>query len=150
VKRCHIPEELCQQCISLPRAVSGSYGGLNKEPYLAQKIPRLLWNPSFPFCVRKNSSLVLIMSQINPLNTELHPVCHLLALLAAHHIFHVSRVRVNPVQIMPCFCSIHICLCTPTHPLWFLPFCFPNNTLYAFPMFSTWYSTVHFRYLEVY
>ena len=32
---------------------------------------------------------------INPLNTELNPICHLLALLGAHHILHVSRIRVN-------------------------------------------------------
>jgi hypothetical protein len=31
----------------------------------------------------------------NPLNTEWNPICHLLALLAAHHILHVSRIRVN-------------------------------------------------------
>jgi len=31
----------------------------------------------------------------NPLNTELNPICHLLALLEAHHILHVSRIRVN-------------------------------------------------------
>ena len=29
----------------------------------------------------------------NPLNTELNPICHLLALLGAHHILHVSRIR---------------------------------------------------------
>jgi hypothetical protein len=29
------------------------------------------------------------------LNAELIPICHLLALLGAHHILHVSRVRVN-------------------------------------------------------
>ena len=33
---------------------------------------------------------------INPLNAELNPICHLLALLGAHHILHVSRIRVNP------------------------------------------------------
>jgi len=32
---------------------------------------------------------------INPLNAELHPICHLLALLGAHPILHVSRIRVN-------------------------------------------------------
>jgi hypothetical protein len=32
---------------------------------------------------------------INPLNAELNPICHLLALLGAHHILHVSRKRVN-------------------------------------------------------
>jgi len=26
----------------------------------------------------------------NPLNAKLNPICHLLALLGAHHIFHVS------------------------------------------------------------
>jgi len=31
----------------------------------------------------------------NPLNDELNPICHLLALLRAHHILHVSRMRVN-------------------------------------------------------
>jgi len=30
---------------------------------------------------------------INPLNTELNPICHLLALFRAHHIFHVSGLR---------------------------------------------------------
>jgi hypothetical protein len=28
---------------------------------------------------------------VNPLNAELNPICHLLALLGAHHILHVSR-----------------------------------------------------------
>jgi len=34
---------------------------------------------------------------INPLNAELNPVCHLPALLGAHHIFHVSRIRVKNI-----------------------------------------------------
>jgi hypothetical protein len=33
--------------------------------------------------------------RINPLNAELNPVCHLVALLGAHHILHVSRIRVK-------------------------------------------------------
>jgi len=32
---------------------------------------------------------------INPLNAEINPICHLLALVGAHPIFHVSRIRVN-------------------------------------------------------
>ena len=32
---------------------------------------------------------------INPLNAELNLICHLLALLEAHHILHVSRIRVK-------------------------------------------------------
>ena len=31
----------------------------------------------------------------NPLNAELNPICLLLALLGAHHILHVSRIRVK-------------------------------------------------------
>jgi len=34
---------------------------------------------------------------INPLNTELNHICHLLTLLGAHQILHVSRVRVKHV-----------------------------------------------------
>jgi len=40
-------------------------------------------------------NLELILAQINPLNAELNPMCHLLALLGVHHIFHVSGLRVN-------------------------------------------------------
>jgi hypothetical protein len=36
-----------------------------------------------------------IKMMINPLNAELNFICHLLALLGAHHILHVSRIRVN-------------------------------------------------------
>ena len=32
---------------------------------------------------------------LNPLNAKLNPICHLLALLGAHRILHVSRIRVN-------------------------------------------------------
>ena len=32
---------------------------------------------------------------INLLNAELNPICHLLALVGSHHILHVSRVRVK-------------------------------------------------------
>jgi len=37
----------------------------------------------------------LFFSDINPLNAELNPICHLLALLGTNHILHVSRIRVN-------------------------------------------------------
>jgi len=33
---------------------------------------------------------------INALNAKLNPICHLLALLGAHHILHISRIRVKP------------------------------------------------------
>jgi len=40
-------------------------------------------------------NLVHQTAYINPLYAELNPICHLLALLGAHHILHVSRVRVK-------------------------------------------------------
>jgi len=42
-----------------------------------------------------NSIRILLLTVINPLNAELNPICHLLALVEAHPILHVSRVRVN-------------------------------------------------------
>ena len=33
--------------------------------------------------------------RVNPLNAAVNPICHLLALLGARHILHVSRIRVN-------------------------------------------------------
>ena len=45
---------------------------------------------------------------LNPLNSELNPICHLLALLGAHPILHVSRIRVNLGK----WHSIYVALCT--------------------------------------
>ena len=36
-----------------------------------------------------------MVNVLKPLNAKLNPICHLLVLLGAHHILHVSRVRVN-------------------------------------------------------
>jgi hypothetical protein len=46
-------------------------------------------NIYLPFTKNKN---------INTLNAELNPICHLLALLGAHHILHVSRIRVKHIS----------------------------------------------------
>jgi len=37
----------------------------------------------------------LICDMFNPLNAELNPICHPLALLGAHHILYVSGIRVK-------------------------------------------------------
>jgi len=37
----------------------------------------------------------ITIRHFNPLNAELNPMCHLLALLGAHRFFHVSGLRVN-------------------------------------------------------
>jgi hypothetical protein len=38
---------------------------------------------------------ILFEIRFNSLNAELNPICHLLALLGAHHILHVGRIRVS-------------------------------------------------------
>ena len=38
---------------------------------------------------------LISLTMINLLNAELNPICHLLALVGAHHILHFSRVRVK-------------------------------------------------------
>jgi hypothetical protein len=37
----------------------------------------------------------IVLGDFNPINAELNPICHLLALLVAHLILHISRIRVN-------------------------------------------------------
>ena len=49
---------------------------------------------SWPGTLQLLSHLICYV-YINPLNAKLNPICHLLALLGAHHILHVSRIRVN-------------------------------------------------------
>jgi hypothetical protein len=56
----------------------------------------------FPL-VKRNSHVESKSFLFNPLNAELNPICHLLALLGAHHTLHVSRKRVNFL------CSLKTC-----------------------------------------
>ena len=51
--------------------------------FVTTYLPHLQWS-------RKTGFLTF-----NPLNAELNPICHLLALAGAHHFVHVSRVRVK-------------------------------------------------------
>ena len=53
---------------------------------------------------QQNSIYTYINNQVKtcdiyPLNPELNPICHLLALLEAHHILHVSRIRVKYFKV---------------------------------------------------
>jgi len=79
-----------------------------------------------PFVLSSCNSVHLKCLAFNPLNTELNQVCHLLALLGAHHILHVSRVRVklvafvtsllcdqeyNPFSLLHFFCQQCSCIC---------------------------------------
>jgi hypothetical protein len=84
-----------------------------RDPADRQEIYRLFWN-------------------FNPLNAELSPICHLLALLGAHHILHVSRIRVklhNPLYQGPStdyFLGNIYLVDTPAY-------CFFNMHFYTFP-----------------
>ena len=59
------------------------------------------------------------MTFINILNAELNPIRHLLALVGAHHIVHVSRIRVKTTSFLMLF--------TKTKSL-YIP-CFIRNTV---------------------
>jgi len=60
---------------------------------LSRKINKsLLVNILIIRCYRHKIS---IYPPLNPLNAKLNPICHLLELLGAHHILHISRIRVN-------------------------------------------------------
>ena len=45
---------------------------------------------------------------INPLNAELNPICHLVALLGVHHFLHVSRIRVKSLTFRLLMSHIYI------------------------------------------
>ena len=51
--------------------------------------------------------LRLLKQSINPLNSELNPICYLLTLLA-HHFLHVSRIRVKSLTIRLLISYIYI------------------------------------------
>ena len=50
---------------------------------------------TFIVVLRISRCNILEIMVFNPLNPELNPICHLLALLGAHHFLHVSRIRVK-------------------------------------------------------
>jgi len=58
-------------------------------------------------------------SRFIPLNSELNPICHLLALLRAHHILNVSRIRVKLLNLTSSVPIQHYCVFAS--PLGLLP-----------------------------
>ena len=50
-------------------------------------------------CLVSPYVLDVLLLWINPLNAKLNPICHFLPLLGAHHILHVSRIRVKLASI---------------------------------------------------
>ena len=51
--------------------------------------------------------LDVVLCTVNPLNSELNPICYLLALLA-HHFLHVSRIRVKSLTLRLLMSYIYI------------------------------------------
>ena len=50
----------------------------------------------------------IISGHLNPLNAELNPICHLLALLGVHHFLHISRIRVKSITLRLLMSYIYI------------------------------------------
>jgi hypothetical protein len=70
------------------------YGSQNKQRLFPQSAL------TYYFCIETEGAHYAVRTgSFNPLNAELNPICHLLALLGAHYILHVSRIRVNIIQI---------------------------------------------------
>ena len=70
------------------------------------------------------------MLNINPLNAELNPIRHLLTLLGARHIVHVSRIGVKGVCILALVTAHEICIFPKQHYVFMCG-------LLAVPYFST-------------
>ena len=66
--------------------------------YLVSTFFYPLWWPYTCSTYKKIYIYIYIYIYINPLNAELNPICHLLSLLGVHHILHISRIRVNPLN----------------------------------------------------
>ena len=78
-------------------------------------VARLLTLPNSPSSCSFSSSITFLAYiychyLINPLNSELNPICYLLALLGAHHFLHVSRIRVKLLtfRLLMSYISIYI------------------------------------------
>ena len=58
-------------------------------------------NQVYTLCLTQCVSVIETNQSVlfNPLNAELNPILHLLALVGARHIVHVSRMRVNDITV---------------------------------------------------
>jgi len=83
--------------------------GFNLALTVQVAIQQVTWTHHFKFGPNKNTDLSEVQSLwaegVNPLNAKLNPICHLLALLRGHHIFHISRIKVKDAEIHTCLCT---------------------------------------------
>jgi len=70
-----------------------SYNNINKSDLFITSHKNKLFEHSIAY----NGVLIYnkLPHEINPFNVELNAICYLLALLGAHPILHVSRIRVK-------------------------------------------------------
>jgi hypothetical protein len=131
------------------------YSGEVNRFTASQEILRILWKPKVHCRFHKSWHPVPILSQLdpihtptshflkihlNPSNTVLNPICHLLALLGGATLVVVRRLRVNII-----FPS------TPGSPKWCLTLRFPHqNPVYATPLTHTRYISRPFHYSRFY
>jgi hypothetical protein len=62
---------------------------------LQDRLKSCVYSVILPHALLSRIFTSTITSLIDPLNTELNLICHLLTLLGAHHILHVSRIRIK-------------------------------------------------------
>ena len=68
------------------------------------------WKKSASHLIQSSTGIQRVFTTqclINPLNAELKPICHLMALLGAHLIFHVNRIRVTSHRNLICSCHLY-------------------------------------------
>ena len=58
-------------------------------------------SPLFRSATSRSPRVLLRCIAVNPLNAELNPIRHLLALVGARHIVHVSGITVNVMAVIP-------------------------------------------------
>jgi hypothetical protein len=63
----------------------------------ATNLPTFIFGIFFLYSIRYPGIVVTLLF-VNPLNAELNPICHLLALAGAHHFVDVSRISVKVIS----------------------------------------------------
>ena len=90
------PELLQGVCCAL-RPLFCPYDGDSRSFEKGETQNMLSYNTSY---YRNNDIHCQRCENINPLNSELNPICHLLALLGAQLILHISRIRVKSYNVI--------------------------------------------------
>ena len=85
LQRFHVPDDAVRHKCD-PRDRDRLHGSADNDVHSREQPAR---PQSYSYCYSRFGSLL----DINPLYAKLNPICHLLALLGAHPILHVSRIR---------------------------------------------------------